>query len=243
MRKEQFAVGSYVHVYNRGNRKMEITRDTRDKWRFLQACRFFNDTHSSHNILRQLNSLLKLSSHREAESVFELGWPPDWPKKEPLIKILCYCLMPNHFHLLLMEMVKNGISMFMQKLGTGFTNYFNTRYQEVGGLFQGPYKAKVVETQIYLNWLSVYIQVKNVLELFPGGLEAALKNLDQALKFVEKYPFSSYANYSGIRKPSLIIDKDVLGEVFPKPSDYRNFVRDIIKAQNLDQKLGDLKLE
>jgi len=243
MRKEQFGVGSYAHVYNRGNHKMEITQDTRDRWRFLQAFRFFNDTHSSHNILRQLNSMLKISPNKQAESVFKMGWPPDWPQKNPLVKILCYCLMPNHFHLLLKEIVKGGIAKFMHKLGLGYTNYFNLKYQEVGSLFQGTYKAKVVETQTYLNWLSVYIQVKNVLELFPGGLEAALKNLDEALKFVERYPFSSYANYSGARKSSLIIDKDVLGEVFPNPSDYINFVRDIIKAQNLNQKLGDLKLE
>ncbi len=243
MRKEQFGVGSYAHVYNRGNRKMEIVRDIRDKWRFLQALRFFNDTHSSLNILRQLNSMLKLNPNKQAESVFKMGWPPNWPQKNPLVKILCYCLMPNHFHLLLMEIVKGGISMFMQKLGTGFTNYFNIRYQEVGSVFQGPYKAKVAETQEYLNLLSAYVQVKNVLELFPGGLEVAIKNLDEALKFVEKYPFSSYADYSGARKSSLIIDKDVLGRVFPKPRDYREFTRDIIKAQVLDRRLEGLKLE
>ena len=54
MRKELFTIDNYVHVYNRGNRKAEIVRTTADKWRFLQALRFFNDSHSSQNILRKI---------------------------------------------------------------------------------------------------------------------------------------------------------------------------------------------
>lgn len=229
MRVEPFGVDDYVHVYNRGTRKMEITRDTRDKWRFLQALRFFNDTHSSVNILRQLNKLLK----SDFESVFKIGWPPNWPQKNPLVKILCYCLMPNHFHLLLKEIVEGGISKFVQKLEIGLTNYFNIKYQESGNLFQGGYRGKRIDGQRYLEYLSVYIQIVNVLELFPGGLEAAFRDINTALKFVKKYPFSSYLDYVGPRK-SLIIDKDVLGEIFPTPKDYEEFAYDVVKDRKYE---------
>src|SRR3989338_485002 len=102
MRKEKFIVDNYYHIYNRGNRKAEIVRTTADKWRFMQALRFFNDSHSSTNILRQIGLLAPGANRpREAESVFETGWPHDWPERDPLVKILCYSLMPNHFHLLL----------------------------------------------------------------------------------------------------------------------------------------------
>ncbi len=246
MRREVFGVDNYVHVYNRGNRKIEIVRATADKWRFLQTLRFFNDSHSCLNILRGLSRLISdINQPRPVfESVFEMGWPPNWPEKDPLVKILSYCLMPNHFHLLLKEIRKGGISKFMQKLGIGFTNYFNLKYQEVGKVFQGGYKAKLVNEEMYLKYLCVYIQVINVLELFPGGLKMALKNLKDAMKFVDDYPFSSHPDYAGLRNP-LIIDKDVLGEFFPRSEDYRKFVYDSIAAKNFYQILEkeDLRLE
>ena len=247
MRKELFTIDNYVHVYNRGNRKAEIVRTTADKWRFLQALRFFNDSHSSQNILRKIMTDKGLSAPgadrlNKAESVFETGWPPNWPKKDPLVKILCYCLMPNHFHLLLKEIREGGISKFMQKLGIGYTNYFNFKHQEVGRVFQGSYKAKLVDKEMYLKYLSVYIQVINVLELFPGGLQAAFKDLKKAMKFVEEYSFSSYADCIGLRR-SLIIDKDILEEFFPTPEDYKNFVYDVILTKDIAGILGDLKME
>lgn len=255
MRKEAFTIDNYVHVYNRGNRKTEIVRATADKWRFLQTLRFFNDSYSSQNILRKIIEIKRKSPLASPlvsdtdrlnsfESVFEMGWPPNWPERGPLVKILSYCLMPNHFHLLLKEIRKGGISKFMQKLGIGYTNYFNLKYQEVGKVFQGSYKAKLVNEEMYLKYLCIYIQVINVLELFPGGLEMALKNLKDAMKFVGDYPFSSHLDYAGLRR-SLIIDKDVLGELFPTPEDYRKLVHDSVLSKNFYQILEkeDLRLE
>ena len=240
MRIEPFIIGDYIHVYNRGNRKAEIVRSEEDKWRFMQSLRFFNDSHSSQNILRQI-SLSKSDSDRP-RSVFETGWSPNWPEKDPLVKILCYCLMPNHFHLLLKEIREGGMSKFMQKVGVGYTNYFNLKYQEVGSLFQGAYKGRTIKNkQSYLEYLSVYIQVINVLELFPGGFEKALEDIDEALRFVQKYSFSSYKDYIGLRR-SLIIDKDILGEIFSSVEDYKEFVRDVIKGRRCEI-LEDLKLE
>ena len=245
MRIEPFIVGDYIHVYNRGNRKAEIVRSEEDKWRFMQALRFFNDSHSSVNILRQISRLksdFNTPRNRLATSVFETGWPANWPDKDPLVKILCYCLMPNHFHLLLKEIRKGGISKFMQKLGGGYTNYFNLKHKEVGRLFQGAYKGKTIKNdQLYLEYLSVYIQVINVLELFPGGLKKALDDIDEGLRFVERYQFSSYQDFIGLRK-SLIIDKDIFSKIFPNKGDYKEFVRGVIKGKRCEI-LEDLKLE
>lgn len=236
MRIEPIQVGDFVHVYNRGNRKQNIIIDEKDKWRFMQALRFFNDKNSSAHILRQLLTQLStpsVDSIIQAETVFRLGWPKDWPEKDPLVRILCYCLKPNHFHLLLKEIIEGGISRFMQKLGLGYTKYFNIKHKEVGRVFQGPYQYKLVgDKQIYLEYLSAYIQVKNVLELFPGGIRAAEKNISEALRFLEEYPFSSCPDFLGGRK-SLIIDKDILGEIFPTPDIYKKFIIDIIESGDL----------
>lgn len=240
MRKEQFVVGDYVHVYNRGNRKTEIFRTDADRWRFLQCLRFFNDTSSSLNILRDLSRLTP--SVNQPESVFQLGWPANWPERNPLVKILCYCLMPNHFHLLLKEIISGGIAKFMHKLGMGYTKFFNLKYQEVGKVFQGTYKAKAVREQIYLEHLCFYIQVMNVLELFPNGFEAATRNPQHAIKFADEFIFSSHRDYTGLRK-SLIIDKDVLGEIFDNHERYQKFIYDSVISKDLSSLSGDLKLD
>ena len=122
MRKEEFTKGNYVHVYNRGSRAMPIVYDAKDRWRFLQGLYYFNSKFSPENIFRQLHELLKFNFYSRLE------WPEKWPKREPIVKILVFTLMENHFHLLLKEIQKGGIAMFMQKFGTGMANYFNTKY-------------------------------------------------------------------------------------------------------------------
>lgn len=246
MYREIFAIGEYYHVYNRGNRKEKIFYEEKDMWRFLQTLRFFNDSHSSLNILRNFNQLT--SNINKFNSVFELGWPKNWIKRDPLVKILCYCLSHNHFHLLLKETREGGISKFMQKIGNGFSKYSNLKYQNVGSVFQGPYKIKPIKEQKYLEYLVIYIQVINVLELFPGGIKVALKNFKKAMEFVDNYIFSSHPDYVGLRK-SLIIEKDILVEIFPTSINYKQFIYQMLSEKifssnkNVSQFLGDLIIE
>jgi len=236
MRKEPFTVGNYVHVYNRGNRKLTIVRDQKDKWRFIQMLRYFNDEYSPPNIFRTLQEMWKLNFYSR------LSWPENWPEHKPLVKILAFTLMPNHFHLLLKEIREEGTAKFMQKLGTGMTNYFNTKYEEVGTLFQGSYKARMVNEDSYLRDLSVYIQVKNPFERYPGGLKKAIKEFDKAYDFAVDDPYNSLADYAGKRN-SPIIDKDVLGELFQSPSEYKKFARDGMLARDLDENLKTLTFD
>ncbi|MDD5750131.1 MAG: hypothetical protein PHU56_00570 [Candidatus Pacebacteria bacterium] len=247
MRVEPFTVGDYVHVYNRGNRKQDIVHDEKDKWRFMQALRFFNDVHSSQNILRDILKLSVSGIDRQIsvpDSVFQTGWPNNWPEREPLVQIICYFLGQNQYHLLLKEIKENGISKFMQKLGIGYTNYSNTRHKEVGRIFQGPYKSKTVSEQFYLEYLTVYIQVKNVFELFPGGFDAAIRNLDEAFAFAERYPFSSYPDFAGLRH-SLIIDRtnEELGENILNSQHYKKFAREVMEAREYEALLEGLKID
>lgn len=232
MRKEPFSVGSYVHVYNRGNRKQEIVRGPKDKWHFLQMLYYFNDTFSPPNPFRELKKLLKINFNSR------LVWPESWPEHKPIVKILNFSLLKNHFHLLLKEIQEGGITMFMRKVGTGMANYFNTKYQETGRLFQGSYKARLIDSDVYLRYLSAYIQVKNIFELYPGGLEKAVKEFDFAID----YPYCSLADYAGDRK-SPIIDKDLLGKLFPNQKDYKKFAKECILGMNLEKRLGDLAID
>ena len=236
MRKEPYTVNDFVHVYNRGNRKQPIVLDAKDRWRFLLMLRYFNDEYSPPNLFRQINELWKSDFH----SSFE--WPSSWPSHRPLVRILCFVLMENHYHLLLEEIVGGGITRFMRKLGTGMTNYFNTKYDESGRLFQGAFKAKTVNQQEYLSYLTVYIQVKNPFELYPGGLQKAVAEFDSAFDWAMRYPYCSLADYADGRV-SPIVDKGMLDEMSSSPVAYREVARQCILGLNLEDALGKLAIE
>lgn len=236
MKRDKIIPGSFAHVYNRGNRKQPIVLDQKDKWHFLEMLYYFNDEFTAINPFRDLNRRLILDFNRS------FNWPLDWPERKSLVKILAFTLLENHFHLFLKEIQEGGVTKFMRRLGTGMANYFNTKYQEVGSLFQGSYKIKIINEEIYLKYLSVYIQVKNVFEMYPEGLQKALENFDKAYEWAVQYPYCSLADYAGKRN-SQIIEKDVLGELFFGPEEYKEFAKQCLVRMNLDDKLGTLTLE
>jgi len=236
MRKELFTIGDYVHVYNRGNRKQEIVREVSDKWHFLQMLYYFNNSISISNPFKNLRKKL------ESDFDHKLVWPAEWPLRKPLVKILVFSLMENHFHIILKEIIKGGTALFMQKLGTGMTSYFNLKYQEKGRLFQSSYKAKVVNKDEYLQYLSVYIQLKNPLELYPKRFRLGLKKFNDVFEWVIRYPYCSLADYAN-RRNSPIIDKDILGKMFQSPEKYKNFAKDCILSINFKESLEALAIE
>jgi len=236
MRKELFALGDFVHVYNRGNRKQPIFRELYDYWRFLQTLYYFNNDISIANPFRSLEGKSNLDGHSL------LFWPNDWLPQKPLVKIIAFSLMRNHFHFLLKEIRQNGIRSFMHKLGTSTVRYFNTKYREAGVLFQGRYKATKVDKDEYLRYLSVYIQVKNPFELYPGGFCGAIRNFDTAFNWAVQYPYCSLGDYTGKRN-SPLISKDLLGEMFSSPERYKKFAKDCMLSLNFKEKLSFLTID
>jgi putative transposase len=200
---------------------------------------YFNNEAILPNPFRELKRLL-MSDVNSTNNRF--AWPSGWSPRKPLVKILTFALMENHYHLLLKEIIDGGISMFMKRLGIGMTKYFNEKYQEVGTLFQGSYKAKLVDEDLYLRYLSVYIQVKNPFELYPGGIEAAVQNFDDAYKFATFYPYCSLGDYADNRN-SPITDRDILAEMFRMPKEYKEFAQECILGMNLGAILGPVAFD
>ena len=236
MRKEPFTIGDFIHVYNRGNRKMPIVHDDNDKWRFLKILCYFNDEFSPQNIFRELSYLIESGGCQRFE------WPQNWPKQKPLVKILAYHLSPNHFHLLLKEIAEGGVSRFMKKFSNGFTNYSNTKYNEVGSVFQGSYKARTINNVKHLQYIDAYIQVFNAFELRPGGIETALKEFNEAFDFALEYPFCSIGESFGRRRVN-ILDRDIFKEVFSDLDMYKKFVYEALMVRNIREVLGKLTLD
>lgn len=139
-----FSKEGYYHIFNRGNNKKTIFHDEADYVYFIHLFERY---------------LLQNSKHR-----------PSWSRVhfESNIRLLAYCLMPNHFHLLLQQMSKQAFSEFMHCLLITYTKYYNKKYGLVGHLFQGTFKARLIEDDADLLSTSRYVhnnpRTKNSME-------------------------------------------------------------------------------
>jgi putative transposase len=115
--------------------------------------------------------------------------------------------MPNHFHFILKQIKEHGVPNFMRKMGTGYTNYFNQRYERSGALFQGRYKAILVNKDNYFNYLQQYIYL-NPLELIePDWKEGKIKNWEKAKVYLDSYKWRYFKNYKQNDQIDKILNK------------------------------------
>ena len=215
MRVQPFTLDSYVHVVKRGARGLPIVNDAAEHWRFLRLLFYMNDEYLDENwdqLTRQENLF-----HR----------PDWWPDRVPIVRVVGYTLMSNHMHLLLQEIRTGGVSLFMRRIGQSMTNHYNEKHKQRGSLFQGAYRSRTITGDEYLRYAAVYIMVKNSLELYPGGLRTAMKDFDKAWQWAAEYPFSSLGEYAKVRSFP-VVDKDLLGEIYKNPLQFKDFSRDVL---------------
>jgi len=222
MRVEPYTVGSYLHVIKRGARGMNIVREESDKWRFLKSLYLLNDNFLDHNWM---------ISTKDEDMFYR---PEEWPERKPIVEVVAYTLLPNHFHLLLKETNEGGVSQFMKKIGQSMTNHANIKYEETGSLFQGAFKSKTCTEDTYLRYLFAYVMVKNTFEMYPeGGLVGAQNNFEDAWQWGSKYPFSSLSEYTNTRITP-ILTKQTFNETFPNNS-FTSFAKDVILSGKWNQ--------
>ena len=225
MRRKVFEPGKIYHIYNRGVAKCRICEEEADFWRLLQGLCLFNDRNSVSNILWQLER----NRGRLTLNVLKDYIKNQKYERKPLVRILAYCVMPNHFHLLIEELEEGGIVKFMQKLGGGYVRYFNNKHNRVGGLFQGSYKAVLVENERHLLYLLVYINVINPGQLVEPNLkEEGIKDVKKILQRAEGYLWGTHQEYIG-KRGSIIIEKGILGELLPTPEAYRELAEAVLR--------------
>ncbi len=190
MRIEPFSVGSVIHITKRGTRGTDIVRDRGDRNRFIKSLFLLNDTYVSPNW------------NRETAELPLFNRPAHWPEREPLVHILAWTLLSNHFHILAQEVREDGTAKFIQRFSISLSMCFNLKYGEQGSIFQSAYHARAVKEDSHMNYLVFYILVKNVLEMYPGGLVAASEDFDCAWEWASHYPFSSFKDWiSGGHSP------------------------------------------
>lgn len=221
-RNISIAPDEFYHLYNRGTEKRNIFSAEADYVRFLALLYLCNATDPVRidNVQKQQGSTL-------------LELLPEIDREETLIDISAYCLMPNHFHLLVREKEEQGISRFMQKLTTGYTMYFNKRYERSGALFQGRYKATHADEDRYLKYLVSYIHLNPVKLVDPRWKENGIRDRKHAEKYLHAYRYSSYLDYLGTsRTESMILNKDVLPDYFSEPRDFQTEIADWLTYGN-----------
>lgn len=227
-KREDIEIGSYLHVYNRGAKKMPIFRQKSDLWRLMFGLFYLN--HDGRTPDHWMHELDKFGGPQR------FAWPESWGVRKPVVSILGFCITSNHFHLILKEIVEGGISRFMHRWAMGHSKFINQKYGESGSLFQGRYQARVVTRNEYLEYLPVYVMVKNTFELYPGGLREAINNFDAAYDWASSYDFGSLGTYTGVRS-SPIVEKDIFKELFKNPEQFKEFSREamLYKKEALNQ--------
>ncbi len=187
-----FVNDGYYHLFNRGVEKRVIFSNERDYQRFLETLYYY-----------------QFSGPKPQFSTRDRFKTNDFRNNPKIIEIICYCLMPNHFHLLIKQLKDRGIQEFMQKVINSYTKYYNTKHTRVGHLFQGAFKAVSVEHEEQLLHVSRYIH----LNPYAGGLTNHL----------EEYPYSSYPHYIGLSQDKLC-ESEIVLNLFKRPGEYKEFV-------------------
>ncbi len=202
-----FTEGEFYHIYNRGVDKRIIYQTTEDYLRFQQLL-YIANTNEPINV-RDLK--------KKYDSIFE------YKKETELVAIGAYCLMPNHFHILLTPLSDVAVSTFMNKLTTSYSMYFNKRYDRTGRLFEGSFKSKHIDIDEYLKYMFAYIHL-NPQKLYGNKQDMFIQTLH--------YRFSSLYDYLyNNREESNILEPSRFPKYFKNARDHLD---ELLEWINLD---------
>jgi putative transposase len=206
MRKTNFVVGEHYHVYNRGTDKRNIFVDQKDLERFWENLSDFNQ-------VDPIGSVYEFSFKKKSGEVDK--------KRKSLVKFIAYCINPNHFHFLITPVQDRGVEKFMQRLGNGYTKYFNNRHKRSGVLFQGKFKSKHVDSNEYLLHLSVYINGNN--------------QLGHPMSKLSKSSMDEFLGKENIEK---LCDPEIVLSQFRGVDDYKDFSSKSLKDISLRKEMA-----
>jgi|SRR3989344_1359144 len=211
----------FYHVLNRGVDKRNIFLNDKDHLRFVHDLFEFNDTANA------------VAVNYYAQST-DVGRPKVGRKRELLVYLHCFCLMPNHYHLLLSPARDNGIPLFMKKLNGGYAKYFNEKYKRIGALFQGKYKSVSIQRDAHFLHIPFYIHFNPLDLIMPEWRQNKLKNIKKAEQYLESYRWSSHSDYLGHKNFSSVTQRNSLSKFFENKQEYKNKTREMLRFFNDD---------
>ncbi|MDP1688978.1 MAG: transposase [bacterium] len=218
--RPQIVPGNIYHILNRGVDKRKIFLDDMDYLRFIHDLFEFNDENpslSNSHLFKAIKTFEPQYSDLRSPNI----------SREPrklLVEILVFCLMPNHYHLMVRPLTEKGLVKFIKKLNIGYANYFNQKYERSGALFQGRYKSIAITNDAHFIHLPYYIHM-NPLDLYmPEWRKRELKDYNNAFAFLEKYRWSSFQDYIGKKNFPSITQRDFLLKFFNGPEEHKKSI-------------------
>ena len=191
------------HALNRGVEKRTLFLDNQDRARFVHDMYEFNDTAPAGNAYRLFRPMMEIRS-------------PSLRQREQIVDIHGWCLMDNHYHLLLSGRVENGLSLFLRKLNVGYAMYFNEKYKRSGTLFQGRTKKIRINSNAHFLHILHYLHL-NPLDFLKGSeswRKLRIASEQEAKRHLDGYRWSSYLDYCGKKNFPSVITKELFGDVF-----------------------------
>lgn len=210
-RKTPFVNEEFYHVYNRGVDRRTIFEESSDSDRFLKDMVAFNTEDPIGSLY--LSDRSKLFSGPTAKK----------DEAKPLVNIVAYCLNPNHFHLLLEQVSDGGVSEFMKRLSGGYAWYFNNKNERKGSLFEGKFKAILIQSNEYLLHASVYVNLNDRVHRFSGP--TAKKPDNKADDVIARSSWDEYRSGWDTRACDGICKKDDITGQFRGFDEYRIFAK------------------
>lgn len=216
VRKDIFCPGEYYHIYSRTVLKVAEFENNKNAKKLAQTFLVANSTNSTRAF-----DYIRKNINPSLEKVMEIV-----KQGEKLVNILCYSIMPNHYHLLLEELKEGGITNFIRKCNTSIAKYINISSDRSGALFESKFKSKHIDSNEYLLHLSLYIHL-NPLD-FLSGKEWRLNKLNdwEAEKDrLIKYPWSSIKFFLNGDDNNILSGTEIITEQFNNRKEYERFLK------------------
>jgi putative transposase len=218
LRKEKFVPNEHYHIYNRILFNALVFKDSKNCDRLMQAFLLSNSTKST-----QAFQLLRNRQDATIEDALKIA-----KNGEKLVDVICYVIMPDHYHLLLKEKMEGGITNFIHKCNISVAKYINIKTERRGPLFESLFKSKHIATNNYLLHLSLYIHL-NPLDFLVGKQwrEHKIQNWNQIRNKLINYPYSSLKNFLNTNHEDKIISgTKIITDQFKNAKEYESFLRD-----------------
>ena len=203
------------HLLNRGVEKRNIVKDDSDRVRFIHDLFVLNDKDNVD------------PNHRFR------GFHKSAGERERLVDLHAFCLMPNHYHLLVSEREEGGISLFMRKLNMGYAKYFNEKYERSGVLWQGTFRKILIERDAHFLYIPFYIHLNPLDLTHPEWRTGKVRNHNTALKVLKEYRWSSYFDYNGIKNFPSLLEPELLLDILGSTDRQTEVIADIISDSRL----------
>ncbi len=200
------------HVLNRGVEKRDIVQNDDDRMRFVRSLYIFNDIKNAPNSVSQPNQ-----------------WNYD-NKRTCLVHIHAWCLMNNHYHLLISPLDDDtqNISRFMKKLNMGYAKFFNEKYSRSGYLWQGKYKKILVDKDNYFDYIPYYIHLNPLDFTYKEWREGGVIDTQATYTVLENYRWSSYLDYNNKKNFPSLIFKNLLQDILGDSTNQRKMINTVI---------------